>query len=200
MKAFRALLIVCSAITLSAGVVTAQDAGPGQGGPGRWGPGRGGQFEGQRGGPGMRGGRRNMRMRRRGMHRMQDPVARLLDHQTALHLSAAQVNSIITIDNKLRADNKPLVQQLMAMREGMRRNRSQQQGGNAGGAPARPSSAQRDSAMTIMRTIRENTWRATAAANAVLTPDQLNTAGNLGQRGPMMFMRQGMAPPPAARR
>ena len=139
----------------------------------------------------MRGrGMRNRGMRRRGRHRMHDPVASLLDHQTALHLSAAQVNSIISIDNKLHADNKPLVERLMAMRQGMRRNRSQQQGGGAGG-PVGPSSAQRDSAMTIMRTIRENVWRATATANAVLTPEQLNTAGNLDRaahRG-MMFMR-----------
>jgi hypothetical protein len=107
------------------------------------------------------------------MHRMQDPVARLLDHQTALHLSVAQVNNIIGIDNKLHADNKPLVERLMAMRAGMRRE------AGASGAPTGPSAAQRDSAMSIMRSIRENAWRATAAANAVLTPDQLNTAGNL---------------------
>jgi hypothetical protein len=143
----------------------------------------------------MRGrGMRNMRMRRRGMHRMHDPVARLLEHQTALHLSVAQVNNIIAIDNKLHADNKPLVERLTAMRSTMRRNGPRaQEGAGAGAGPTRPSAAQRDSVMSIMQTVRENMWRATAAANAVLTPDQLNTAGNFDRAGHRNMMR-GMGP------
>ncbi len=126
---------------------------------------------------------------------MHDPVARLLEHQTALHLSVAQVNNIIAIDNKLHADNKPLVERLMAMRSTMRRNRPHGQGeAGAGGGSTGPSAAQRDSVMSVMQTVRENVWRATAAANAVLTPDQLNTAGNLDRAGrPNMMWR--MAPP-----
>ncbi len=138
---------------------------------------------------------RNMRMHRRGMRRMHDPVARLLEHQTALHLSVAQVNNIIAIDNKLHADNKPLVERLMAMRSGMRRNGPRAQGGaGEGGGPMGPSVAQRDSVMGIMQSMRENTWRATAAANAVLTADQLNTAGNFDRAThPNMMWR--MVPP-----
>jgi len=197
MKAIRALLILCTAVTLSAGVALAQDgAAPGFNGPGRWGPGRGEQFDG-RGGPGMRGRHRHdMRMRQR-MHRMRDPVATLLEHQTALHLSVVQVNNIIAIDNKLHADNKPLVERLMAMRPGMRRGGPRQEGGaGAGVGPTGPSAAQRDSAMSIMQTIRENSWRATAAANAVLTADQLNTAGNF-DRAARPAWRMG---PPGANR
>jgi len=143
---------------------------------------------------------RNMRMRRRGMHRMHDPVAGLLEHQTALHLSVAQVNNIIAINNKLHADNKPLVERLMAMRSGTRRGGPRQEGGaGAGVGPTGPSAAQRDSAMSIMQTLRENTWRATAAANAVLTADQLNTAGNLDREAhPNVMFR--FAPPPGGER
>lgn len=134
-----------------------------------------------------------MRMRRHGMHRMHDPVARLLEHQTALHLSVAQVNNIIAIDNKLHADNKPLVERLVAMRSTMRRNGPRaQEGAGASSGPTKPSAAQRDSVMAIMQTVRENVWRATAAANAVLTPDQLNTAGNFDRAGhPNMTRRMG---------
>ena len=144
----------------------------------------------------MRGrGMHNMHMRRHGMHRMHDPVARLLEHQTALHLSVAQVNNIIAIDNKLHADNKPLVERLMAMRSTMRRNAPRaQEGAGAGGGPTGPSAAQRDSVMSVMQTVRENVWRATAAANAVLTPDQLNTAGNFDRAGHSNMMRR-MGPP-----
>jgi hypothetical protein len=191
MKFVRLTVITSAAVVLSAGAAMAQDGGGGPSeGPGRWqGPGRWGQQD-----RGMSG--QHMRMRRPGMHhRMHDPVARLLDHQTALHLSPTQVNNIIAIDEKLHNDNKPLMEQLMAMHM----NRMHR-GGDGGDSANRagPSTAQRDSAMTTMRSIRENVWRATAAADAVLTPEQLNTAGMLHRAGPPgIGMRRGMGNGPA---
>jgi len=137
-------------------------------------------------------------MHGRRMHRrMHDPIAKLLDHQTLLHLTPAQVNSIISIDDKLHSDNKPLMERLMAMHMGGRRGEGGSGGADANHGP--PSAARRDSVMTVMRTLHENVWRATAAADAVLTPEQLNTAGNLDHAGHpgmgmMMFRRPGMGP------
>jgi hypothetical protein len=194
MKSIRHILIGCAAIALSASVAMAQDGGGAPNAPGHWGSGRDGHPGGRMEGHHMRHGG----MRRGGMHhrRMHDPVARLLGHQTLLHLTPAQVNSIISIDDKLHSDNKPLVQQLMGMRMrgGGRDGRSVGGGDNGGHAP--PSPGQRDSVMTIMRTMRENVWRATAAADAVLTPEQLTTAGSLDPAGHMgmMFRRPEMGP------
>jgi hypothetical protein len=192
MKSIRHILIGCAAIALSASVAMAQDGGGAPNAPDHWGQGRDGHP-----GGGMQGHHmRRAGMRRGGMHhhRMQDPIARLLGHQTLLHLTPAQVNSIISIDDKLHSDNKPLVQQLMGMRMRGRGRDGRSGGDNAGHAP--PSAGQRDSVMTIMRTVRENVWRATAAADAVLTPDQLNTAGSLDRAGHMgmMFRRPGAGP------
>lgn len=135
-------------------------------------------------------------MHGRAGHGMRDPIARLLDHQTLLHLTPAEVNSIIGIDDKLHNDNKPLIERLMAMRPmrgrawgGRGHGRS---GADTTAGPEGAVRARRDSAMAIIRSIRENVWRATAAADAVLTPEQLNAAGNLdpaGHRGGMMLMR-----------
>jgi hypothetical protein len=186
MKTFRQILITCSALALAAGVAMAQDGGGrGQDGPGRWG-GRDGHLG--DGGPGQ--GMRRGGMHRSGMHhrRMHDPIVRLLDHQTLLHLTPAQVNSIISIDEKLRNDNKPLIERLMAMHT----NRPERRGGDNEPGRSQPSAAQRDSVMSIMRTVHENVWRATAAADAVLAPEQLNTAGTLdhgAHAGMMMFRR-----------
>ncbi len=147
----------------------------------------------QRGGGGGRGGSGG-----RGMM-MQDPIARLLDHQADLKLTTAQVNNLITIDDKLQADNSPMRQKLSGWRGSMGR------GGRGGrGDRQKPDSAQmsvhkamRDSAMTVFRSIRENNWRATSAAYAILTPDQLTTAAQLQSRarmgggGPGGFMSRG---------
>ena len=40
-----------------------------------------------------------------------------------------------------------------------------------------------DSAMTVMRSVRETNWRAQSTAYAVLTPDQLASAAQLESRG-----------------
>jgi hypothetical protein len=191
MTSIRKIIITCSALALSAGVAMAQGGGGQADGAGRWG--RDGQDGHGMAGHGMQGrGMHGGRMHHRGMHRrMHDPIARLLEHQTLLHLTPAQVNSIISIDDKLHSDNKPLFERLMAMHSSHRRT-----GDQAAHTP--PSAAERDSAMTVMRSARENVWRATAAADAVLTPEQLNTAGGLDRAGHpgmgMMFRRPGMGP------
>jgi len=118
------------------------------------------------------------------MMAMRDPIARLLDRQADLRLTTAQVNSLITIDDKLQGDNRPLRQRLAGWRGSMGRGDMR----NAGDRK-RPDSAQmaamrtmHDSAMTVFRTMRENAWRAQSAAYAVLTPEQLATAAQLESR------------------
>lgn len=109
------------------------------------------------------------------MHRgMGDPVARLLDHQATLRLTAAQVNSLIAIDEKLMADNKPLLQHLMAWRPmwgGHRRDKGADSSNRAARAP------QRDSAAAMFQKLRENQWRAASAAYALLTDEQMRSVG-----------------------
>ena len=187
MSTMSRILILSSALAMSAGAALAQGTGGGTPpAPHRWerrggGDGSGGfGWEGQPGrfgrGPGH--GMRSpwMRHARRRLPGVRDAVARLLDHQTLLRLTPAQVNSIIAIDDKLHADNKPLVERLMAVRR--TRRTSESDGSRVPIAPA-----ERDSVMTLLRTMRENMWRAAAAADAVLTPEQLNVAGSLDPAG-----------------
>jgi hypothetical protein len=155
--------------------------------------GRGGTM-GMRGGMmGMHGGMMGMRGgmmgARGGMMSMQDPIARLLDHQAVLHLTGAQVNSLIGIDDKLQADNRPIRERMSGWhmtRSGGRRT--------FWGGQKKPDSAQmaanmaarkviHDSMTTVMRAIRENNWRAMSAAYAVLNADQINTAAQFESRG-----------------
>jgi LTXXQ motif family protein len=126
-----------------------------------------------------RGGMRGMG----GMHHMHrgmgDPVAQLLDHQAALKLTAAQVNSLISIDEKLISDNKPLRDRLMALRPPM--------GGDRAKKPDSASAAaripQRDSAAAVFQQMRENRWRAMNAAYGQLTDEQMSAVGRAGGRG-----------------
>jgi hypothetical protein len=128
-----------------------------------------------------------MMMARRGgmggmhhMHRgMGDPVAQLLDHQAALKLTSAQMNSLISIDEKLMADNKPLRDRLMALRPPM--------SGDRGKKPDSASMAaripQRDSAAAVFQQMRENRWRAMNAAYGQLTEEQMSAVGRAGGGG-----------------
>jgi LTXXQ motif family protein len=114
------------------------------------------------------------------MHRgMGDPVAQLLDHQAALKLTSAQMNSLISIDEKLIADNRPLRDRLMALRPPM--------GGDRGKKPDSASAAaripQRDSAAAVFQQMRENRWRAMNAAYGQLTEEQMSALGRAGGGG-----------------
>jgi hypothetical protein len=126
-----------------------------------------------------RGGMRGMHHMHRGMG---DPVAQLLDRQAALKLTAAQVNTLISIDEKLIADNKPLRDRLMALRPPM------------GGRDKKPDSAsmaaripQRDSAGAVFQQMRENRWRAMNAAYGQLTEEQMGIVGRTGSGRPGEF-------------
>ena len=158
-----------------------------------WGRGRSGwSHRDGRGGPGdnvmfMRGG---MMGPHGGMMAMEDPIARLLDHQAALHLTSAQVNSLIAIDDKLQADNRPIRERMSGWRM-MPRGEGRR---SMFGGRSEPDSAQmaafmaarkamHDSMTTVMRAIRENNWRATSAAYALLNADQINIASQFESRG-----------------
>ncbi len=125
-----------------------------------------------------RGGMRGMHSMHRGMGGG-DPVAQLLDHQAPLKLTSAQVNSLISIDEKLIADNKPLRDRLMALRPPM--------GGDRGKKPDSASVAaripQRDSAAAVVQQMRENRWRAMNAAYGQLTEEQMSAVGRAGGGG-----------------
>ncbi len=118
-----------------------------------------------------------------GMHRMHrmhrgmgDPVAQVLDHQAALRLTPAQVNSLISIDEKLIADNTPLRDRLMALRPAMGGDR----GKKADSSNAAAHIPQRDSAATIFQQMRENRWRAMNAAYGQLTEEQMGMVARAG--------------------
>jgi hypothetical protein len=123
-----------------------------------------------------RGGMRGMHHMRRGMG---DPVAQLLDHQATLKLTAAQVNSLISIDEKLIADNKPLRDQLMALRPPMRGDRDEK----SDSATMAARIPQRDSAGAAFQQMRENRWRAMNAAYGQLTEEQMSVVGRTSGGG-----------------
>jgi hypothetical protein len=115
------------------------------------------------------------------MHRgMGDPVAQLLEHQAALRLTPAQVNSLISIDEKLIADNTPLRDRLMALRPAMGR-------GKADSSNPAAHIPQRDSAATIFQQMRENRWRAANAAYGQLNEEQMGMVAHTGGGRPGGF-------------
>jgi hypothetical protein len=116
---------------------------------------------------------------------MRDPVARLLDHQGSLRLTPPQVNSLIAIDEKLQSDNRPLRERLASLRPA-RQGHGRMKGGTGGGGGAgidtvnvAARTARRDSAAAVMQIMRENRWRATNAAYAQLTDEQMRAAARL---------------------
>ena len=120
-----------------------------------------------------RGGMRHMH------HSMGDPVAQLLDHQAALKLTPAQVNSLISIDEKMIADNKPLRDRLMALRPPMSADRDKK----PDSATIAARMPQRDSAGVVFQQMRENRWRATNAAYGQLTDEQMSMVARVGSGG-----------------
>lgn len=116
---------------------------------------------------------------RMGMHRLSmmmgmmfDRAARLLDEQSMLQLSGAQVNQLIALHESTRKETRAVMDQMRAM---FPRHQGQ--------TPAqRPnlSEQQRDSLATLMDSLRTIRWRATSAADSVLTTDQRHAAMRLG--------------------
>ena len=114
----------------------------------------------------------------RGMMRMMsDPAARLLDEQSMLQLSGAQVTQLISLHESTRKEMKAVTDQLRAM---MPRLQGQNQGqGQAQGQRPQLTQAQRDNLATLMDSLRTIRWRATSAADSVLTTDQRHAAVRL---------------------
>lgn len=127
--------------------------------------------------------RTRMRGRSMMMGMRSDPAARLLDEQSMLQLSGAQVNQLIALHESTRKQTRSVMDQIRAMFP-------RPQGQNQGQPPAqRPqlSQQQRDNLATLMDSLRTIRWRATSAADSVLTTDQRHVAMNLA-----MARRHGM--------
>lgn len=106
---------------------------------------------------------------------MSDPAARLLDEQSLLQLSGAQVNQLIALHEATRKQTRAVMDQIRAMFP-------RPQGQNQGQPPAqrpRLSQHQRDNLANLMDSLRTIRWRATSAADSVLTTDQRHVAMNL---------------------
>lgn len=125
------------------------------------------------------GMRTGMAMRRhRGMMgMMSDPAARLLDDQSMLQLSGAQVSQLIALHESTRKEMKAVTDQLRSM---MPRPQGQNQGqGQGQGERPQLTQAQRNNLATLMDSLRTIRWRATSAADSVLTTDQRHVAMRL---------------------
>ena len=120
------------------------------------------------------------RMRGRGMMMgmMSDPAARLLDEQSMLQLSGAQVNQLIALHESTRKQTRALMDQIRAM---FPRPQEQDQGQAPAQRP-RLSQQQRDNLATLMDSLRTIRWRATSAADSVLTTDQRQVASSASTR------------------
>jgi hypothetical protein len=107
-----------------------------------------------------------------------NPAAMLLDHQTELQLSGDQVTKLIALYESTRTEERALHDRMMALlperpADGSERHMT---------PPSAPSPGVRDSLVAIHEKWREAHWRATAAANAVLTPVQRQIAATLAAR------------------
>jgi hypothetical protein len=168
MMTVRSLLLLTAGLVVGTGVGVTRAAAQQ---PGDDGPHHGGSWWHHRGPP-------------HGDRSMHDPVAHLLDAQIALRLTPAQVNNLISIDEKLRSENEAVAARLHAAMMAMHGNRGDGREGRSDSGGGRPDGDARamvahDSARALMSTMRENVWRAMAAASAVLTPDQSRTAATL---------------------
>lgn len=123
------------------------------------------------------------RLRMRGRFMMMgmrsDPAARLLDEQSLLQLSGAQVTQLIALHESTRKQSRAVLDQMRAM---FPRPQGQAQGQAQGQTPEqRPqlTQQQRDNLATLIDSLRTIRWRATSAADSVLTADQRHMAVRL---------------------
>ena len=109
------------------------------------------------------------------MRMMSDPAARLLDEQSMLQLSGVQVNQLIALHESTLKQTRAVADQIRAM---FPRAQGQDQ---AQATRQRPqlSQQQRDNLATLMDSLRTIRWRATSAADSVLTADQRHVAMRL---------------------
>lgn len=105
--------------------------------------------------------------RRRETAATDDPVARLLDRQTALALSGPQVMQLIALHETMRAKERPIVDRMHSLMPG-RDSRD-------------VSEVSRESLGTLADMLSEIHWRTESAADSLLTADQRQTAARLAQ-------------------
>lgn len=119
-----------------------------------------------------------MRIRRGPMMMMSDPAARILDEQSLLQLSGAQVTQLITLHENTRKEMRAVADQMRALMPRMQHNGGQNQGQTQEQRP-QLTQQQRDQLATLADSLRTIRWRATSAADSVLTTDQRHAAMRL---------------------
>jgi len=129
-----------------------------------------------------------------------NPAARLLDHQTELKLSPEQVTKLIALYKTDREQARALLARAksffpapLAAPNGERGQPPDEPRGREGmGARSSPqlSPAIRDSLLVLREAWRETRWRATSAADAVLTDKQRDTAAEIVRRERRMHGRE----------
>jgi hypothetical protein len=97
----------------------------------------------------------------------EDPVARLLDRQTALVLSGSQVTQLIALHEAMRAKERPIQDRMHSLAPASPRDRH------------RWPEVSRESVGTLADMLREIHWRAESSADSLLTEQQRQTAARL---------------------
>lgn len=119
-----------------------------------------------------------MRIRRGPIMMMSEPAARILDEQSLLQLSGAQVTQLITLHENTRKEMRAVADQMRALMPRMQHNGGQNQGQTQEQRP-QLTQQQRDQLATLADSLRTIRWRATSAADSVLTTDQRHAAMRL---------------------
>jgi hypothetical protein len=98
---------------------------------------------------------------------LDDPVAQLLDRQTALGLTGPQVTQLIALHEAMRAKERPI------------RDRMHSLAPESGHQWRDMSEVSRESVGTLADMLREIRWRTESTADSMLTADQRQTAARL---------------------
>jgi hypothetical protein len=93
-----------------------------------------------------------------------DPVAQILDRQTALSLSGAQVSQLIALHETMRSKERPIRDRMHSLTPDGRRDISE---------------VSRESLGTLADMLREIHWRTESTADSLLTADQRQVAAKL---------------------
>jgi hypothetical protein len=107
--------------------------------------------------------------RRRFEAAAEDPVARILDRQTALVLTGAQVTQLIALHEAMRAKERPI------------RDRIHSLAPDGRGSWREMSEVSRESVGTLADMLHEIHWRTENSADSLLTAEQRETAARLAQ-------------------
>jgi hypothetical protein len=99
--------------------------------------------------------------------RMDDPVARILDRQTALSLTGGQVTQLIALHEAMRVKERPIQDRMRSLTPASRGERRQWP------------EVSRESVGTLADMLREIHWRAESSADSLLTDQQRQAAARL---------------------